>query len=59
MGEMKYSDKRAFIRLRYCKQRLTKQQYRTIRGQIFAGDTTGAMKGLDRLLAQQKGAEGK
>lgn len=29
---------------------LTKQQYKTIRGQILAGDDAGAMKGLKKLL---------
>lgn len=32
------------------KSRLTAQQYRTIRGQIIAGDIQGAEKGLKRLL---------
>lgn len=29
---------------------LTHQQYRTIKGQMIAGDVEGAMKGLHRLL---------
>lgn len=29
---------------------LTKQQYRTIKGQMIAGDVEGARKGLYRLL---------
>lgn len=37
-------------RLKECKKYLTKQQYRTIRGQLIAGDVQGAMKGLDRLM---------
>lgn len=56
MGEVQRIDQRAVIRLRSCKPRLTRQQYRTLRGQVFAGDSTGAMKGLDRLLARQKEA---
>lgn len=32
------------------KNRLTKQQYRTIKGQIKAGECEGAMKGLKRLV---------
>ena len=56
MGEVQRIDHRAVIRLRSCKPRLTRQQYRTLRGQVFAGDSTGAMKGLDRLLARKKEA---
>lgn len=33
---------------------LTKQQYRTIKGQLIAGDIDGARKGLNRLLNKQK-----
>lgn len=31
--------------------RLTRQQLRTLKGQIFAGDADGAMRGLERILA--------
>lgn len=43
--------------LRYLKRArpaLTLQQYRTIKGQILAGDTAGAMRGLERLLNERK-----
>ena len=40
----------AYIRLKACRSRLTTQQYKTLRGQIFAGDAEGAMKGLQKLL---------
>lgn len=33
---------------------LTKQQYKTIRGQAFAGDIAGARKGLYNLMGRQK-----
>ena len=36
--------------LKVSKPYLTKQQYRTIKGQIVAGDTEGAIKGLRKLL---------
>lgn len=38
---------------------LTRQQYRTIKGQILSGDTEGASKGLNKLLSIQaeKGGE--
>lgn len=32
---------------------LSKQQYRTIRGQIISGNTAGAMKGLSRLVGKK------
>lgn len=37
-------------RLKENKKHLTKQQYRTIKGQLIAGDIEGASKGLNRLL---------
>lgn len=37
-------------RLKESKKYLTKQQYRTIKGQLIAGDIEGANKGLNRLL---------
>lgn len=36
--------------LRSAKPRLTRQQFKTLRGQILAGDPAGAMKGLERIL---------
>lgn len=40
-----------FIRkLKNCRQYLSKQQYRTIKGQALAGDIEGAEKGLNSLL---------
>lgn len=40
----------ALITLRNTKHRLTNQQYKTLRGQVLAGDPAGAMKGLRRIL---------
>lgn len=40
--------------LKLSKPYLTKQQYRTIKGQIKAGDTEGARKGLIKLLNRNK-----
>ncbi len=34
---------------------LTRQQYRTIKGQAFAGDIKGAEKGLYKLLERRYG----
>lgn len=44
-------------RLEGMKRYLTVQEYRTIRGQINAGDVEGANRGLDRLL-KKRGIEG-
>ena len=40
------------MNLKACRDRLTKQQYKTLKGQILAGDSDGAMKGLRKLLMQ-------
>lgn len=47
---MKDIDFKALMHVRACRDRLTAQQYRTLRGQVLAGDAEGAMKGLRRLL---------
>lgn len=41
----------------YRQKGLTKQQYRTLRGQINAGDLSGAEKGLNRLLQKEAYAD--
>lgn len=35
------------------KHQLTKQQYRTLKGQVKAGDEMGAIKGLNNLLSRK------
>lgn len=40
----------ALIQLKAYRNVLTVQQYKTLRGQILAGDDAGAMKGLKKLL---------
>ena len=45
-------DVMALTRLKACRKSLTWQQYRTLRGQIFAGDPDGAMRGLHALLVR-------
>jgi len=37
------------------RKNLTRQQYRTIKGQAFAGDIGGAEKGLHKLLERRCG----
>lgn len=50
MAILKQIDRLALSYLRGAKQGLTRQQYRTLRGQVLAGDSTGAMKGLRKIL---------
>ena len=40
----------AMKQLKAHREQLTRQQVRTIKGQILAGDIAGAMKGLDRII---------
>ena len=46
-------DTGALLLLRNTKHRLTRQQYRTLRGQVLAGDVDGAMKGLRNILQRR------
>ena len=47
---MAYVDQKALGYLLNAKKRLTRQQYKTIKGQILAGDADGAMRGLAKIL---------
>lgn len=42
----------AFLYLYGFREKLTKQQYKTLKGQIIAGDIDGAMKGLRKILGR-------
>ena len=46
-------DNKALGRLLAAKQSLTRQQYKTLRGQILAGDADGAMRGLAKLTSRE------
>lgn len=50
MDAVKQIDTRAMQRLKNHRRHLTPQQYRTIRGQILAGQPLAAMKGLEKIL---------
>ena len=50
LRHMQQIDTKALIQIKACRDRLTVQQYRTLRGQVLAGDGDGAMKGLRKLL---------
>lgn len=47
---MKNIDVEAMIQIKACWGQLTHQQYKTLRGQVLAGDGEGALKGLRKLL---------
>lgn len=47
---MKNIDVKAMIQLKACRGHLTYQQYKTLRGQVRAGDADGAMRGLQKIL---------
>lgn len=50
MDAVKQIDHRALILIKGAKRSLTGQQYRTLRGQVLAGDGEGAMRGLRKIL---------
>lgn len=50
MSGIKHINKSALFTLKAYKNRLTVQEYKTLRGQILAGEDTGALKGLKRIL---------
>lgn len=43
---------RALVRLKANKRNLTRQQLKTLRGQVLGGDPVGAMRGLQQILMQ-------
>lgn len=50
---MKEINAGALIQLKGARGSLTAQQYRTLRGQVLAGDHEGALKGLRKILLMQ------
>lgn len=53
---MKRTDLKTFMEtLNANRENLTRQQFRTIKGQAFAGDIKGAEKGLYKLLERRCG----
>lgn len=47
---MQKIDVKALMQIKGAQGRLTSQQYKTLRGQVLAGDVDGAMKGLREIL---------
>ena len=54
MDAIKTPNKNALRLRRMNKKHLTRQQYKTLRGQILAGDDLGAMKGMHKILHQKE-----
>jgi hypothetical protein len=54
---LKNIDSKTLILLKGYRHFLTAQQYKTLRGQVLAGDAEGAMRGLRKLLAKTKESE--
>lgn len=50
---MKEIDVNAVCRLKAYRRVLTHQQYQTLKGLILAGDSSGAMRGLDSILKRR------
>ena len=46
----------AIIHLNNHKKKLTRQQYKTLKGQIQSGNIEGAMKGLKRIMRRKETA---
>ena len=46
-------DNKALGRLLAAKRMLTRQQYKTLKGQILAGNAEGAMRGLAKLTSRE------
>lgn len=47
----------ALILLDRTRKCLTPQQYKTIRGQILAGDAEGALRGLEKIMERRRRRE--
>lgn len=52
---MKKVSKAALNVLKGSRSKLTKQQYKTLKGQILSGDDIGTMKGLTKILYDTEG----
>lgn len=46
-------DNKALGRLLVAKPMLTRQQYKTLKGQIWGGEADGAMRGLAKLTSRE------
>lgn len=46
-------DFKALMTIKACRDKITKQQFKTLRGQVLAGDGDGALKGLRKILERR------
>lgn len=46
-------DLRALRTIEHYRSYLTRQQFKTLRGQVLAGDADGAMRGLQRIFERK------
>jgi hypothetical protein len=54
MDAIKPINAQALIRLKAYRGQLSPQQYKTLRGQILAGDAEGAARGLEKILERRR-----
>ena len=57
MSTAKTVDSAALVALKTNRQHLTAQQYCTLRGQVLAGNPTGALKGLNKILTTRSNSK--
>jgi len=50
MEEYRAAETLVLLQIKDNKHKLTRQQYKTLVGQVRAGDTEGALKGLRKIL---------
>jgi hypothetical protein len=49
---MNKQEREAYAMLRKRRRNLTRQQIRTLKGQIITGDAEGALRGIRRIIAE-------
>jgi hypothetical protein len=54
MDAIKPINAQALIRLKAHQALLSPQQYKTLRGQILAGDAEGAARGLEKIIERRR-----
>lgn len=54
MDVIKNIDAEALLRLKAYRDRLTIQEYKTLRGQVLAGNAEAAVRGLQKILRRKK-----
>ena len=52
MADLKPINPTALLLLKAHRRCLSAQQYRTLRGQVLAGDDKGALKGLSKIMGR-------